>query len=395
VWFTSIKDDTQGGDTNGDGGASVPAPGNWYGVTCYGTSVLSLAQTWMAYGGASNTANLHSYTGTISSITWNGGGCLRSAYRGIWVNTSSLSMNGVRFASNVNDGAYITPGSNGSATGCDFYGNGGTYGLYNSSTTYTIDASNSWWGDPSGPNDPSQGPPDFNPSGLGSRVSDYVTYRPWATTMQTNEQPTGFALIAPTPGEKEFRDTLHFRWSHSTAPDGGPISYALQVDDDPAFGSPEINQTGLPDTTFDASDLLESEYVYYWKVLAIDARGGQRQSAPAVSWFQTYPGTSGVPGSDLLTHSAVFRVGDPTPNPFHGPNSLAFSLPASARVRLDVFDIAGRLVRTLLDGPIGSGEHIVAWDGQDRAGRLVESGVYLYRFRSDRGNAVRRAVILR
>jgi hypothetical protein len=395
VWFTSIKDDTHGGDTNGDGGASVPGPGDYVGITCYGTSVLSLAQTWMAYGGAGSTANLASATGSIGSLTWNGGGCVRSAHRGMGVSAVSLSVSGVRFALNLGDGASITPGSNGSVTGCDFFGNGGTYGLCNTSTTYTIDAFGSWWGDASGPNDPSPGPPGYNPGGLGSRVSDYVIYLPWATTSQTNEQPIGFALLSPVPGGVDFQDILRFRWGHATAPDGGSVSYDLQVDDDPSFGSPEINQAGLPDTTFDASGLLGFDHVYYWRVLANDAGGGQWVSAPAASCFRTYPVASGIPGFDPPTSPVVFRVGDPSPNPFRGPTALPFSLPASARVRLDVFDIGGRLVRTLVDGRVGPGEHVVAWDGHDRAGRLVESGVYFYRFQSDRGDAVRRAVILR
>jgi len=52
------------------------------------------------------------------------------------------------------------------------------YGVKNVGTN-TVDATYNWWGDNSGPYDPSPGPPDYNPNGKGDAVSDYVMYRPW------------------------------------------------------------------------------------------------------------------------------------------------------------------------------------------------------------------------
>ncbi len=67
------------------------------------------------------------------------------------------------------------------------------------------------------------------------------------------------------------------------------------------------------------------------------------------------------------------------PNPFNPRTSLRFDLPQAGYVRLSVFDVAGRVVRTLVDEGMSQGSHEVAWDGLDSAGRAVGSGTYLAR----------------
>jgi len=71
------------------------------------------------------------------------------------------------------------------------------------------------------------------------------------------------------------------------------------------------------------------------------------------------------------------------PNPFRDATSLGFDLPGEASVRMDVFDAAGRRVRTLATGRRPAGAHEVAWDGRDAAGRTVAPGVYFWRVRAD------------
>ena len=62
---------------------------------------------------------------------------------------------------------------------------------------------------------------------------------------------------------------------------------------------------------------------------------------------------------------------------------------------LAVCDVAGRLVRTLIDGFVPAGEHEAAWDGRDEAGAEVASGVYLYRLRFADVLETRRVVRMR
>ena len=64
------------------------------------------------------------------------------------------------------------------------------------------------------------------------------------------------------------------------------------------------------------------------------------------------------------------------PNPSNGRTSLRFSTPAQGDVQLAIYDVRGRFVRRLADGPRADGAHIVDWDGRDRDGRSVPAGTY-------------------
>ena len=80
--------------------------------------------------------------------------------------------------------------------------------------------------------------------------------------------------------------------------------------------------------------------------------------------------------------SQIFFAGA-GPNPSDGRTSLRFSTPAQADVQLVVYDVRGRLVRSLADGSRGVGSHIVEWDGRDRDGRNVPAGTYFGLLRVD------------
>ncbi len=70
------------------------------------------------------------------------------------------------------------------------------------------------------------------------------------------------------------------------------------------------------------------------------------------------------------------------PNPFNPTTTITFSIAEDAAVRLEIFNIRGQLVNTLVDEPMHRGEHSVLWQGDDDAGKPVSSGVYLYRVAS-------------
>ena len=82
------------------------------------------------------------------------------------------------------------------------------------------------------------------------------------------------------------------------------------------------------------------------------------------------------------------------PNPFNPQTEIAFAVKtAGSRVSLMVFDAAGHLVRTLVDGTLPAGDHMAVWNGTNNTGARVESGVYLYRLDVN-GVAVSRKMLL-
>jgi hypothetical protein len=67
------------------------------------------------------------------------------------------------------------------------------------------------------------------------------------------------------------------------------------------------------------------------------------------------------------------------PNPARGSAEMRFTLPAASDVRLGVFDITGRRVRTLAEGRLAAGSHVVRWDGRDTSGAPLGSGLFFVR----------------
>lgn len=83
------------------------------------------------------------------------------------------------------------------------------------------------------------------------------------------------------------------------------------------------------------------------------------------------------------------------PNPFNPETVIPFDLAESGHVRLTVYSTLGQEIRVLIDEPRAIGRHQVRWDGRDRSGREVASGVYLYRFETEHHADVRKAILLR
>jgi hypothetical protein len=64
------------------------------------------------------------------------------------------------------------------------------------------------------------------------------------------------------------------------------------------------------------------------------------------------------------------------PNPFNPQTQIAFDLPSAGRAEIRIYDVRGRLVRTLVDKKRPAGHQIFRWDGRDDDGRAVASGTY-------------------
>jgi len=67
------------------------------------------------------------------------------------------------------------------------------------------------------------------------------------------------------------------------------------------------------------------------------------------------------------------------PNPFNPSTTISFSLAHSDNVRLNIYNIRGQLVKTLINGPHVAGKHSIIWEGDDSTSQRVSSGIYFYR----------------
>ncbi len=187
--------------------------------------------------------------------------------------------------------------------------------------------------------------------------------------------PTGFAASYGT-------GTVDLWWN--PAPESDFQYFRVYRSSDPGFTpgpatlAQETASTSWEDSPTDPGSV-------YYKLTALDHAGNE--SAPAASGAVTGVGEGPVA-------AAMFALEAAAPNPFSAATRIGFDLPREATVRLQVFDVGGRLVRTLVQGSTPAGRHEVTWNGADDAGRRASPGVYLYRLRAGTFEATRRTVLL-
>jgi hypothetical protein len=75
---------------------------------------------------------------------------------------------------------------------------------------------------------------------------------------------------------------------------------------------------------------------------------------------------------------AQYSLSQNYPNPFNPTTTIGYSLPCNGFVEIEIFDLLGRKVRTLVTGRHSAGNFHVSWDGLDNNGNIVSSGVYFY-----------------
>lgn len=100
-------------------------------------------------------------------------------------------------------------------------------------------------------------------------------------------------------------------------------------------------------------------------------------------------------GVEPVVRAPGLVVYEAAPNPFNPSTRLSFEFQTRGHVKLSVYDSAGRLVRTLADGVFAAGRHDVTWEGRDDRGRVMASGVYLYRVTSGAFEGTRSVVLLK
>ncbi len=93
---------------------------------------------------------------------------------------------------------------------------------------------------------------------------------------------------------------------------------------------------------------------------------------------------------DEANTSLTFELSQNYPNPFNPITTIAFTLPAAERVQLDVYNVLGQHVATLINGRLTAGRHTVVWDANN-----FPSGLYFYKIRAGKYEEIRKMMLLR
>lgn len=98
-------------------------------------------------------------------------------------------------------------------------------------------------------------------------------------------------------------------------------------------------------------------------------------------WFGSLVvgGSTGIDESDLGNIPATFELAQNYPNPFNPATRIKFGLPSNSLVTLKVYNLLGQEIATLVDETVKAGTHETEWNGKDKNGADVSSGIYFYK----------------
>jgi hypothetical protein len=148
------------------------------------------------------------------------------------------------------------------------------------------------------------------------------------------------------------------------------------------------NWIASPRDTTSFDDQWRWDNRFYYKVSAVDIHGNESGYAILGPDNVTGTGTPGTPDD--------FALGENVPNPFNPTTTIHYDVPeGGGAVTLRIYDVSGRLVRTLLDGHQVAGPRTVIWNGADDNGQGVSSGVYFCRMDARGYSSTRKMVLLR
>ncbi|MFZ0389224.1 MAG: M14 family zinc carboxypeptidase [Calditrichia bacterium] len=103
--------------------------------------------------------------------------------------------------------------------------------------------------------------------------------------------------------------------------------------------------------------------------------------------------SSGIAGKEMLP--AEYRLAQNYPNPFNPETVLEYQIPQAGEVRLEIYNVQGQRVRTLVNGWRAAGQYEVKWDGKGEQGLSAASGLYFYRLQAGEFISVKRMLLLK
>lgn len=153
-------------------------------------------------------------------------------------------------------------------------------------------------------------------------------------------------------------------------------------------GIRELTDGNVRTATFPHVSNFDNADTVYFHIKAI---GEYCQSA----WSEifTYPPRQSKPPGN--NPPAKLTLHQNHPNPFNASTEIYFDLPKAGDVRLDVYNIRGQLVKSLLHCRLTPDSYYISWDGTNQRGKDVASGIYFYQLRTETGSVSKKMLLLR
>jgi hypothetical protein len=118
---------------------------------------------------------------------------------------------------------------------------------------------------------------------------------------------------------------------------------------------------------------------------------------PGTASLVTHPGDA----QDFPATSAVwdipasYELGHNYPNPFNPLTVISYNLPVYSHVTIDIYNVLGEKIKTLVNESASEGSYITIWNGLNDLGKAVNSGIYFYRMTAGDYSSVKRMVLMK
>jgi hypothetical protein len=189
-----------------------------------------------------------------------------------------------------------------------------------------------------------------------------------------------FDLIQlPTPESLQATDNLvrriNLSWHALTDPTVRGYNVYRNLWENGTFT--KLNSSPVVGTSFGDTTAQDST-TYWYYVTGVYSSGDWTGESFASHKDIGHTGFVGINGETLPIPGSFFLAQN-YPNPFNPTTTISFGLPKAADITLDVFNVLGQKVRTLITGHQDAGYKTFVWDGRDAVGKSVASGLYFYR----------------
>ena len=183
-------------------------------------------------------------------------------------------------------------------------------------------------------------------------------------------------------------EDMTITWDH--ADDIGVVQVTIELSEDGGGSWPHTVASGplISPVTWYPGTLITSDAC----VLRVTVSDGSGRTASDQS--ETTFSMGLVSAIDDLPQYRL-ALGQNAPNPFNPATEISFALPRAQEIELRIYDLEGRVIRTLVNGRVESGAHTVAWRGGDDQGARVASGLYFYRLVTEDGTLTKKMTLLK
>ena len=167
-------------------------------------------------------------------------------------------------------------------------------------------------------------------------------------------------------------------------------SYRAKISEDLLFINVVYDSSNIAITEYQLpNNGLEINTTYYWRVNATNVTG----TSPWSEIFEFTTGTTNISGNNEIPKE--FKLYENYPNPFNPSTKIKFDIPKSSYVKLIVYDVLGREIKTLVNEKLNAGMYEVDWPAPSGDGSSYPSGVYFYKLITDDYISVKKMLMIK